>query len=42
MALENGVVPSFVLFKWLNCIASVKCRLQTIELLKVTIFSNIN
>lgn len=20
-ALENGVVPSFVLFKWLNCIA---------------------
>ena len=49
IALGNGVVPSFVLFKWLNCIArpnkvpvlkcrlSVKCRLQTIELFKVTI-----
>ena len=49
IALENGVVPSFVLFKWLNSIArpskvpvlkcrpSVKCRLQTIELLKISI-----
>lgn len=49
IALGNGVVPSFVLFKWLNCIArpskvpvlkcrpSVKCRLQTIELLKISI-----